>query len=71
MLLLSLNKENNWLPDKLPGIEELVFYLTKLNDNIMVYVKKITNDALNGDKIYEMSNGLSYQRDSNGNWYIL
>ena len=71
MLLLSFKEECKSLPAKLLNVEELIFYLTKLNDNIMVYVKKIYNDAINGDKIYEMSNGTSYQKDADGNWLIV
>jgi hypothetical protein len=71
MLMLSFKEERTWLPEKLLNIEELIFYLTKLNDNIMVYVKKIYNDVINGDKIYEMSNGISYQKDADGNWFIV
>jgi hypothetical protein len=63
--------EKKWLQEVLPSIHELIFYLTKLNDSIMVYVKKIYKDPDEGNNIYEMSNGLSYTKDHDGNWYVL
>ena len=60
-----------WLPEVLPSIHELIFYLTKLNDSIMVYVKKIYKNQEDGQNIYEMSNGSSYTKDNDGNWYML
>ena len=71
MLVLSSKEESRWLAEKLPGVEELIFHLTKLNDNIMVYVKKINNDDKNGDKVYEMSNGSSYKKGVDGRWSIV
>jgi hypothetical protein len=63
--------EKKWLQEALPSINELIFYLTKLNDSIMVYVKKIYKDPDDGNNIYEMSNGLSYTEDNDGHWYVL
>ena len=63
--------EEKWLREVLPSIHELLFYLTKLNDSIMVYVKKIYKDADHESNIYEMSNGLSYTQDGEGKWLIL
>lgn len=70
--MLKLNMENkNWLNEKIPGVEELVVYLTKLNDNIMVYVKKIYADTKDGIKIYEMSNGISYKKNEGDETWII
>ena len=63
--------EEKWLREVLPSIHELLFYLTKLNDSIMVYVKKIYKDPQDGANIYEMSNGISYTQDGEGRWRIL
>jgi hypothetical protein len=71
MLLLSSKEESKWLPEKLPGVEELIFHLTRLNDNVMVYVKRIYKDDGNGDKIYVMSNGLSYKKGLDGRWSVV
>ena len=65
------NIEEKRLREVLPTIHELIFYLTKLNDSIMVYVKKIYKDPHDGARIYEMSNGLSYTQDGEGRWWIL
>jgi len=71
MLLLSAKEETRWLPEKLPGVDELIFHLTRLNDNVMVYVKRIYRDDKNEDKIYEMSNGLSYKKGIDGRWSVV
>ena len=65
------DKEEKWLPDVLPSIHELLFYLTKLNDSIMVYVKKIYKEREDGHNIYEMSNGSCYTTDDDGKWHVL
>ena len=71
MFLPVKERKGKKVPEKLLCIEELMIYLTKLNDSVMVYVKKIYFDAENGTKIYEMSNGISYTKDKNGEWYII
>jgi hypothetical protein len=60
-----------WLHEVLPTIHELIFYLTRLNDSIMVYVKKIYKDPADGNNIYEMSNGSSYKNEREGRWRVL
>ena len=45
MLLPVKNEEEKKIPEKLLCIEELIIYLTKQNDNIMVYVTKIYKDT--------------------------
>ena len=71
MLLADKKKEEKKLPAKLLCIAELIIYLTKLNDNVMVYVTKIYRDSENGTKIYVMSNGISYTKNANGEWFIV
>ena len=71
MFLPFKEKKGKKIPEKLLCIEELMIYLTKLNDSIMVYVKKIYFDPDTGIKVYEMSNGISYTKDKNGEWYTI
>jgi hypothetical protein len=73
MRLLPYKKSGwNQLPEKLISIHELLIYLTKLNDSVMVYVKKIYISEGDGIKIYEMSNGLSYKNeDEDGSWIVI
>ncbi|MEO8711194.1 MAG: hypothetical protein ABI405_03670 [Parafilimonas sp.] len=71
MLLLTYKKEElNWLPEKLGSIHELITYLTRLNDNIMVYVKEIYIGIEDNVKAYLMSDGLTYTEHSNGRWFL-
>jgi hypothetical protein len=51
MLLPAKQEQRKKIPERLLCIEELIIYLTKLNDNVMVYVKEIYKDAENGTKI--------------------
>jgi hypothetical protein len=72
MLMLTFPpQEVKWLPATLSNIHELVFYLTRLNDNVMVYVKKVDVDIKNNSKVYEMSNGLRYATRGRGKWFIV
>ncbi len=71
ILLPDMQQKEKKIPAKLLCIEELIIYLTKLNDNIMVYVTKIYRNPENGTKIYEMSNGISYTKNANGEWFII
>ncbi|MEP6466198.1 MAG: hypothetical protein ABJB05_07815 [Parafilimonas sp.] len=71
MLLLSYKQEElKLLPEKFISIQEIISYLTRLNDNVMVYVKEINTGDIDGIKIYEMSNGSLYKNE-NGNWIVL
>lgn len=71
MQLLSFEKKINYLPEDILSVQEVIVHLTKLNDNIMVYVRKIYIDAKAGFKIYEMSNGLSCTKNEKGRWFIV
>ena len=65
------DNEEKWLREVLPTIHELIVYLTRLNDSIMVYVKKIYKDPDDGHNVYEMTNGFSYTHDGHGRWRII
>ncbi len=71
MQLLSFETKINFLPENILSIQEVIVHLTKLNDNVMVYVKKIYTDTKAGSKIYEMSNGLSCTKNEDGKWFII
>ena len=62
-------EDDQWLHD-IPGtLPALINYLTKENNGVRVYEKKkVIKDGM---EIYEMSNGLSYSKDSNGKWQIV
>ena len=62
-------EDDQWLHD-IPGtLAALTRYLTRENNGIRVYEKKMFNK--NGKDVYEMSNGLQYSKDSNGKWEIV
>jgi len=61
-------EDYQWLHE-IPGtLTALINYLTKENNGVRVYEKRqsIKNDI----EVFEMSNGLSYSKDSNGKWQI-
>jgi hypothetical protein len=61
-------EDDQWLHD-IPGtMPALINYLTRENNGIRVYEKRMT--IKNGIEVYEMSNGLSYSKDANGKWQI-
>jgi hypothetical protein len=49
----------------------LIYYLTRENNGIRVYEKKMARDLETGREIHVMSNGLSYSKDDQGKWYII
>lgn len=71
MKLLSIEKERKRLPENISSIEEVILYLTGLNDNVMVYVKKVYHDVKANCKIYEMSNGQACSKNTDGKWSIV
>ena len=61
-------EDYQWLHE-IPGtLTALINYLTKENNGVRVYEKR--QSVKNGVEIFEMSNGLSYSKDSNGKWQI-
>ena len=61
-------EDDQWLHD-IPGtITALINYLTRENNSIRVYEKRML--IKDGIEVYEMSNGLSYSKDKNGKWQI-
>ncbi len=54
---------------EIPGtITALINHLTKENNGIRVYEKRIL--LKDGAEVHEMSNGLSYSKDADGKWQI-
>ena len=61
-------EDDQWLHD-IPGtISALTNYLTRENNGIRVYEKKIL--VKKGIEIHEMSNGIQYSKDATGKWQI-
>jgi len=61
-------EDDQWLHE-IPGtLPALINYLTKENNGIRVYEKRMT--IKNDVEVHEMSNGLSYTKDTNGKWQI-
>ncbi|MEI9945603.1 MAG: hypothetical protein WDN26_15470 [Chitinophagaceae bacterium] len=61
-------EDERWLHDIPATMPALINYLTRENNGIRVYEKKVT--VKNGLELHEMSNGLSYSRDAKGKWQI-
>lgn len=62
--------DDQWLQDVPPTLQALIVFLTRENGGIRVYERKSSIDA-QGRQVYEMSNGLSYAKDSQGVWQIV
>jgi hypothetical protein len=59
------------LQDVPPSISALIHYLTRENNGIRVYEKRLVKDSDNNRDVYVMSNGLSYTKDENSKWYVI
>lgn len=62
--------EDQWLSDVAPSLQALIVFLTKENNGVRVYEKRQVQDNT-GKTIHEMSNGVSYTKDSNGKWEMV
>ncbi len=61
-------EDAQWLHD-IPGtMAALLNYLRRENNGIRVYEKRMF--VKDGIDIYEMSNGLSYSKDTDGKWQM-
>jgi len=65
-------KENDeqWLHEVAPTLSALIVYLTRENNGVRVYEKKMTFGK-DGEEVHLMSNGLSYAKDKEGKWYVV
>ncbi|MDQ2753178.1 MAG: hypothetical protein M3R72_09165 [Bacteroidota bacterium] len=62
--------DEQWLHDVQPTLAALLYYLTRENNGIRVYEKRMFVDEKTGKEVYEMSNGLLYTKDKEGRWEI-
>ena len=62
--------EEQWLHEVPPTINALVVYLTRENNGIRVYEKKVTVNQNTRKEEHHMSNGLAYSKDDEGKWFI-
>ena len=62
--------EGEWLHDVLPTLSALIGYLTRENNGIRVYEKSNTYSEKHKTDVHLMSNGFTYAKDNNGQWYI-
>jgi len=63
--------DEQWLHDVQPTLNALVVYLTRENNGVRVYEKRVFMDKKTGKEMHEMSNGLTYSKDEGGKWYIV
>lgn len=58
-----------WLSDVAPTLNALLYFLTRENNGVAVYVKKEATNA-DGKTTYEMSNGLTYYIGDDSKWTV-
>jgi hypothetical protein len=63
--------DDQWLHDIGPSMNALILFLTRENNGIRVYEKKIFVSDKDGREVHLMSNGLSYAKDDAGKWYVV
>ena len=62
--------EEQWLHEIDPTLTALVNYLTRENNGIRVYEKRITLSK-EGKEVHHMSNGLAYMVDKDARWSVV
>ena len=62
--------EDMWLSDVAPSLQALIVFLTKENNGVRVYEKRSFENPA-GRTVHEMSNGMTYSKDSNGKWEMV
>ena len=61
-------EDDQWLHE-IPGtVTALINYLTRENNGIRVYEKRVS--MVNDKEVYEMSNGTKYVKNIEGKWEI-
>jgi hypothetical protein len=63
--------EEQWLHEVSPTVNALIVYLTRENNGIRVYERKLYVDKKSGKEIWEMSNGMKYGKDDDGRWMMV
>ncbi len=64
-------QDDEWLHDISPTLAALTVYLSRQNNGIRVYEKKVYHDVKTNREVHEMSNGLSYSKDDSGKWMVV
>lgn len=63
--------DSEWLHDVPPTLPALIQYLTRENNGVRVYEKKNAYSPQHDRIVYSMSNGFSYAKNNDGQWYIV
>ena len=63
--------EEQWLHEISPTVNALIVYLTRENNGVRVYEKRTYADPKLGNEVVEMSNGLTYAKDTDGKWFVV
>ena len=62
-------QDDQWLHDIAGTVGALINFLTRENNGVRIY--EVKSHVRNGIEIHEMSNGLEYQKDSEGRWEVV
>ena len=62
--------DEQWLHDVLPTLNALINYLSRENNGVRVYEKKVMIGK-DGREVHFMSNGLSYAIGDDGKWFVV
>lgn len=62
--------EGEWLHEVPPALSALIAYLTRENNGIRVYEKSNGYSEKHKREVHSMSNGFTYAKDDNGQWFI-
>lgn len=62
-------EDDQWLHDIAGTVGALINFLTRENNGVRIY--EVKTNVRNGIEMHEMSNGLEYQKDSEGRWQVV
>ncbi|MBA3647725.1 MAG: hypothetical protein H0W62_04110 [Chitinophagales bacterium] len=63
--------DDEWLNEIQPTMNALINFLTRENNGIKIFEKKIYVHPGTKKEIHEMSNGLSYSINDDERWYVI
>jgi hypothetical protein len=62
--------DDQWLHDVAPTLSALLLFLTRENNGIRVYEERRWIHE-SGNEVHDMSNGLSYTKNADGQWTVV
>jgi hypothetical protein len=63
--------EAQWMHEIGPSMNALMVFLQRENGGMRIYERKTYYNTIEARDVHQMSDGLSYAKNDEGNWYIV